>query len=147
MAGGSSAYSGESDEAIITEINVTPLVDVVLVLLIVMMVTMPAIISLDMVNEREMDVMLPEASAARPMTARPTELIINVDQNGKYTVSQTEQTEDSLFQLFEQTHANNPLRESVIIRADKRCHWQAVVTVMNLCNKAKIRDYKVTTAM
>ena len=42
MAGGSSAFVDE-DDALITEINVTPLVDVVLVLLIVLMITMPAI--------------------------------------------------------------------------------------------------------
>ncbi len=37
-------------------------------------------------------------------------------------------------------------RQTVVIRADKHCVWQYVVTVMDLCNKVSIRDYRVTTA-
>jgi biopolymer transport protein ExbD len=145
MAASSSVYSGEADETLITDINVTPLVDVVLVLLIVLMITMPAIISMDILNERELNVALPEAIAAKPLISKPQELIVNVDREGKYTVHQTAQTAQDLFQLFEQANTDNPGRASVIIRADKFCHWQAVVTVMDLCNKAQIHDYRVST--
>ena len=48
-------------------------------------------------------------------------------------------------QVFEAASAANPGRATVLIRADKRCQWDFIVAAMNACNKAKIRDYRVTT--
>ena len=47
--------------------------------------------------------------------------------------------------MFKQASANNPGRQTVLIRADKRCVWEHVMAVMNLCNMAKIRDYYVAS--
>jgi biopolymer transport protein ExbD len=146
MAGSGGGYADESDEALISDINVTPLVDVVLVLLIVFMITMPMIVRMDTLRERELSVVLPQASEAAPLTSKPKELFVNVDIDGHYSVRKEPQTEDSLLKLLMQAQADNPGRATVKIRADRRCRWQYVVTVMNLCNKAKIRDYQVTTA-
>ena len=44
MAGGAAGYTDDDEDAPITAINVTPLVDVVLVLLIVFMITIPTIV-------------------------------------------------------------------------------------------------------
>ena len=81
-----------------------------------------------------------------PLIAKPKEVFVNVDADGHYTVRQKNQTEQDLLKMLEQAHADNPSRATVVIRADKRCRWQFVVNVMNLCNKAKIRDYRVSTA-
>jgi len=140
MAG--SAYSGEG--AMISDINVTPLVDVVLVLLIVMMITMPTIITTDILNERQMDVQLPQASEAKPLISKPKELVVNVDRNGNYIAKQEPRSPQALLDLLRQEQSNNPGRASVIIRADKQCAWQAVMSVMDMCNKAGIRDYHVS---
>ena len=142
MAGSGSAYSGEG--AMISDINVTPLVDVVLVLLIVMMITMPTIITTDILNERQMDVQLPTASEAKPLISKPKELVVNVDRNGVYTAKQEQRSAQALLDVLRQEQANNPGRASVIIRADKQCPWQAVMSVMDMCNKAGIRDYNVS---
>jgi biopolymer transport protein ExbD len=56
------------------------------------------------------------------------------------------QTEQGLYQILQQAYADNPGRATVIIRADKRCRWQFVASAMNLCNKAGIRDYRVSTS-
>ena len=64
MAGGTSSFADEDDGSSISEINVTPLVDVVLVLLIVFMITMPTIVAIDALNEREIALLLPAASEA-----------------------------------------------------------------------------------
>ncbi len=128
----------------ITDINVTPLVDVVLVLLIVFMITVPTMVALDALKERELKVLLPQASEAKPLVAKPKELIVNVDAEGHFIVQQAKLTEPDLLRVLEQAHVDNPGRASVIIRADKNCRWQRVASVMNLCNKAKIRDYRVS---
>ena len=146
MAGSGSSYADEGDDPLITDINVTPLVDIVLVLLIVFMITMPTIVKMDAMKERELNVVLPQASEAMPLIAKPKETFVNVDVDGNYTVKQKRQSEQDLLKVLEQAQADNPGRATVVIRADKRCPWQFVVNVMNLCNKAKIRDYRVSTA-
>jgi biopolymer transport protein ExbD len=146
MAASTASYSDEDADALITDINVTPLVDIVLVLLIVFMITMPTIVAADALKERELDVILPQASEARPLTAKPKEVFVNVDADGNYIVRQARLSEPELYQLLQQADADNPGRATVVIRADRRCRWQFVATVMNLCNKANIKDYRVGTA-
>lgn len=122
-------------------LQLTPLIDVVFLLLIFFLVA-----SKFEEQERELDVVLPQASEARPLVSKPRELFVNVDRRGRYFVEGRQIGSPELLQVLERAAANNPGRQSVIIRADKRCAWEFVVAVMNLCNKAHIRDYRVTTA-
>ena len=46
---------------------------------------------------------------------------------------------------LETARVDNPVGVSVVIGADQRCRWQHVVAAMDACNKAKIRDYHITT--
>lgn len=146
MAGSGSSYSDEGDDALISDINVTPLVDVVLVLLIVFMITMPTMVMMEAIKERELNVVLPQASEAMPLVAKPKETFVNIDADGHYTFQSRRLSDAELLKVLQQAQADNPGRATVIIRADKHCRWQFVVNVMNLCNKAKIRDYRVSTA-
>ena len=72
-------------------------------------------------------------------------MFINIDAQGRYFVTGKILDEKQLAQVLKTAWVNNPGRQSVIIRADKRCRWQYVVAAMNACNRAKIRDYRVTT--
>lgn len=122
-------------------INLTPMIDCVFLLLIFFLVA-----TRFEELEREMNVVLPQASEAMPLTAKPKELFVNVDREGHYVVRAQQLSAAELLSVFKQAAADNPGRQTVIIRADKRCVWEHVVEVMNLCNKAHIRDYRVTTA-
>ncbi len=73
---------------------------------------------------------------------QPNELFVNVDKDGQFFVSNRKLTRDQLLSVLQQASENNPGRQTVVIRADKRSPWQAVITVMDLCNKANIRDYR-----
>jgi biopolymer transport protein ExbD len=122
-------------------INMTPMIDCVFLLLIFFLVSAKY-----EEDEREMSVVLPQASEAMPLVARPKEFFVNVDQQGRFIISGRQVGEQELFAALQQAAANNPGKQTVIIRADKRCVWQHVMSVMNLCNKAQIRDYRVTAA-
>jgi biopolymer transport protein ExbD len=87
---------------------------------------------------------LPEASAAVPLVSQPKEIVINVDREGGYTVRSKPHTKADLFSLMKQAEANNPGRASILIRADKRCYWESVSAVIDLCKQAKIRQYRVS---
>lgn len=122
-------------------INLTPMIDCVFLLLIFFLVA-----TRFEELEREMPIVLPQASEAMPLTLKPKELFVNIDREGHYIVRAQQLSSAELLALFKQAAAANPGRQTVIIRADKRCVWEHVVEVMNLCNKAQIRDYRVTTA-
>lgn len=121
-------------------LTLTPLIDIVFLLLIFFLVATKFA-----EEERELDILLPDASEAKPLINKPRELFINIDERGRYFVTGKHVDVESLAQILKTAWVNNPGRQSVIIRADKRCHWQAVVGAMNACNKARIRDYRVTT--
>jgi biopolymer transport protein ExbD len=145
MAGGAAGYTDEDEDAPITAINVTPLVDVVLVLLIVFMITIPTIVASDILNERELSIRLPRASDALPLTARVNDLVINIEAGGRYMVGGNPKSDEELQELLRQAEVDNPGRVNVVIRADRACPWQFVVNVMNLCKAQKISSYSATT--
>lgn len=120
-------------------LSLTPLIDVVFLLLIFFLVATKFA-----EEERELDVLLPDASEAQPLTSKPRELFINIDAEGRYFVRGEILALDELYSALKLAWVNNPGRASVIIRADKRCSWQYVVAAINLCLKANIRDYRVT---
>ena len=121
-------------------LSLTPLIDIVFLLLIFFLVATKFA-----EEERELAVMLPEASEAQPLTSQPRELFINIDQKGTYFVTGKIINVDQLTQVLKRAWINNPGRQAVIIRADKRCCWEPIVAAVNACNKAKIRDYRITT--
>jgi len=122
-------------------VDLTPMLDVVFQLLLFFIVA-----SRFADQERELNVVLPQASEAKPLIAKPQEFFVNVDREGKYFVGGRPVVLGELDRQLAQLAANNPGRQTVVIRADKKCDWEFVVAVMNSCNKAKIKDYRVTTA-
>ena len=128
---------GKADELF----NFTPMIDVVFNLLLFFMVTA----QVDK-EENEVSVQLPSASEARPLTEEPQAIFINVNHQGQIFAKNREMTAAELDTFLTQAAVNNPMNQSVIIRADKRVPFDYVVTVMNACNKAKLFDYKITSA-
>ena len=124
----------------LNDIRLMPLIDVVFLLLIFFLVA-----TRFAEEERELDVLLPDASEAQPLTSKPGELFINIDRQGRYYVTGKILAAEELGRTLKAASVNNPGRVSVIIRADRRVAWSYVVAAMNACNKAKIRDYRVTT--
>jgi biopolymer transport protein ExbD len=122
-------------------LSLTPLIDVVFLLLVFFLVA-----TRFAQEDRELDVVLPSASEARPLTEEPRELFVNIDRQGNYFVDGRTLTVDELEDVLNRAMINNPAHQSVVIRADKRVTFDHVVTVMNLCNRVGVRDYTVTTS-
>jgi biopolymer transport protein ExbD len=141
---GASAFPDDSDGTPIGDINVTPLVDIVLVLLIVFMITMPTIVAVDVLTERELALLLPSASEATPLVLEPQTLIVNVDQTGQYFMEDRLLTPAEVEDVLLRAAASNPAHQSVKLRADRRVPVDYVVFVMNLCKKVGIADCQLT---
>lgn len=116
--------------------NMTPMFDMMFLLIIFFLVT-----SQFEQEERELDVQLPEGSEAMPLTARPQEIFVNIDEQGQYFVDSKILSLAELEQFLRQTATNNPTQSTVIVRADKRAQWDYVAAAFRACNKAGIRDY------
>ncbi len=120
-------------------LSLTPLIDVVFLLLIFFLVA-----TRFAQEDRELDVVLPSASEARPLTVQPRELFVNIDHQGNFFIDGKTLNGEEVEAVLRQAVANNPVNQSVIIRADKRVQLDYAVLVMNLCNKVGILDYKLT---
>src|SRR3970040_1234228 len=119
MAGGAS----DEDEGIISGINVTPLVDVTLVLLIIFMVTAKIIVSQGM----PMD--LPKAASGEEVQ---TIFSVELSADGKTRIdSQAVPGDESISQLAKEAKGKNKDLRAVI-RADKKVEHGRVIHVLDL---------------
>ena len=121
-------------------LNLTPLIDVVFLLLIFFLVA-----TRFAQDDRELPVLLPSAASAVPMIAEPSELVINVDSTGQYMIRGEQMSLAKVESILQRSVVDNPINQMVIIRADRNVVFQAVVSVMDLCNKLKVASYKIST--
>lgn len=119
-------------------INLTPLIDIVFLLLIFFLVATEFA-----KEEREIDVALPDASEALPMTVQPREVVININAKSQFYVSGKILTLPELEKMLQQAYTNNPGTVSAIIRSDELVPIRTVVAAINACKKAKIREHRL----
>ena len=121
-------------------LSLTPLIDVVFLLLIFFLVT-----SEFEDEERRLDIVLPSATSAVPMTGKPREVIVDIDSAGTVYLRGEVTPLSELERLLQKAVADNPTNQSVVIRADQSSSFGPVVSVMDLCNRTGVSDYSVTT--
>lgn len=121
-------------------LNLTPLIDVVFLLLIFFLVA-----SRMSQEENRLEVALPSAANAVPMTVEPQEMIVNIDQQGRIIIESKVTTLEEFDAMLRLLVVNNPTGQSVIIRGDKNVAFQAPVSVMNTCLKHGV-PYSASTA-
>ena len=132
-------HAKPSDQKI--QLQMTPMIDIVFLLMIFFLVAS----KLDEAD-RAIDVVLPQAAAAKPLTTRPREFVINIDRAGNYFAGARPVRLEELKDLLVQTAADNPARQTVIVRADEEVAHKFVVAAMDACVQAGIDDYQVQAA-
>ncbi len=120
------------------EINITPFVDVMLVLLVVFMVTAPMMISGINVN-------LPESSAA-PISGNDEPLTITVSNKGTVYLQDIEiKTEDLANKLIAVTNEKKDSR--ILIRGDKDASYGMIMKVVGSINQAGYNHVSLITQL
>jgi len=112
---------GSGSDRLMSDINVTPFVDVMLVLLIIFMVTAPMMV-------QGVDVALPEVSAT-PMVTDKENLTVTIDRDANIYINDFQVRMDFLKDKLEKILAGKTDRE-VFFRADKDVSYGVVVSVM-----------------
>ncbi len=120
------------------EINVTPLVDVMLVLLIIFMVTAPLLSAGVPVN-------LPDANA-KPLNQNPEEISISIAQDGIIYLGNVPLEPGTLAQkLAEVPPAPDGKQPQVLLRADRSLDYGRVMAVMGELNSAGFNAISLVT--
>ena len=125
----------ESGDGVFAEINITPLTDIFLVLLIIFMVTSSVIVQQAPGGAQAgLKVNLPKGGSA-DVTARSTDLSVAVLADGQFVLGGTIVSGDELSRAFDKARAENP-DTVVIVQADEGVPHGTVVEVMELAKKA-----------
>ena len=130
--------NGSGSRGMVSEINVTPLVDVMLVLLIIFMVTAPMM-------TQGVDVKLPESSAP----AIPTDderLVVTITQDRKIYINDNLVESGELESKLAAITQNRLDRKGVFLRADEKIPYGYVMEVMGLIREAGIDQIGMVTA-
>lgn len=119
-----------SDAEVMNEINMTPLVDVMLVLLIIFIITVP-------VMKHAVNVELPTATS-QPEQVKPETLQLSVDAQGAYFLNQSLVASDALSGVLQAEAAKDPQPE-LHIRGDKAVRYEFVAQAMASAQQAGLR--------
>jgi biopolymer transport protein ExbD len=121
-------------------IQLAPLVDVLLLLLIFFLLTWNAAR-----NENELDVKIPKASAAKERSAPIGDVIVNVKADGNVVVNRRTLTSQELSDLLKGL-VQLSAEQAVVIRGDEAGAYKNIVNVLNICSEAGVTNVAFATA-
>jgi biopolymer transport protein ExbD len=123
---------GTQDETddVMNEINMTPLVDVMLVLLIIFIITVP-------VMKHSVNIDLPRATN-QPQDTKPETVRLSVDAEGRYFWNESPVEEKDLERMLRVEAARSPQPE-LHLRGDKDVRYEKVAQVMAAAQQAGLR--------
>ena len=119
-------------------INMTPMVDVILCLLVFFM----AATRLYDWEENEFNVTVPEVAQAGPLTAAPDDLILTIVNPGKVTVGDQTYDLEGLGKLLAKAR-DAYADQGVVIRGDAALSYQDLADVLSICDAAGIRNVRL----
>jgi biopolymer transport protein ExbD len=119
------------------EINITPLADVMLVLLIIVMLIAPLI-------QKGVDVRLPEAANTTDKPENDGQTILAVTASGEYFVENIQVAESDVLQAVRDA-LDRKLERVILIKADQDASYSTVMTLLDQMQRAGIEDIGLVT--
>ena len=137
---GMSVDNSDEDGSPVAAINVTPLVDVMLVLLVIFMITAPML-------QQGVEVNLPKATTA-PLAGSEEQVVISIDKSNKIFLGagnqvQPELLADKIKAILEKRPANE---QKVYIKADTTLDYGAVMEVMGRLHSGGVTQIGLVSA-
>ena len=125
------AFGTQDDtDEVMNEINMTPLVDVMLVLLIIFIITVP-------VMQHSVNIDLPRASNEQELI-KPETVRLSVDADGSYYINDAKIADDALAPRLKAAAAQNP-QPDLHIRGDRAVRYERVAQAMAAAQQAGLR--------
>ena len=128
---------GGGKDSLKSDINVTPLVDVMLVLLIIMMIIAPML-------QKGVDVKLPTASNTTDKPETQDQTVVAVDASGRMFLQSLEVPENDLARKVTE-YLETKKAKIVLIKADEDAPYGRVMAAMDALRKAQVEDMGLVT--
>ncbi len=122
--------TGGDDDPVLADINVTPLVDVMLVLLIIFMIAAPML-------HQGVEVALPKANAANLPLRVQDPLVVSIDRNGRVYVRESAVEIDELVARVKGAVANRG-DDTVFLKGDREVPYGKVIEVLDILHQGGI---------
>jgi len=130
-------YSNRSNFSTLSEINVTPLLDLAFVLLIIFMITTPLL-------ENSVNLIIPSSAAANAPISRSQVQTISIDRSATIKIDNEIVDPGSLVTRLIELKRVNP-DVAIVIRPDRELPVQQLVTVMDSLQRAEITKVGIAT--
>ncbi len=118
--------------ALTNEINVTPMIDVLLVLLIIFMVIVPA-------QRKAVDVQLPDPTpSVQPANQTSTQIVLEVLPNGSYSINKEAVTRARLAARLKEIYDPRP-EKIIFVKGDPKVKYQDVIFAMDVARGAGVK--------
>jgi len=124
-------------QKLVSEINITPFTDVILVLLIIFMITTP------LISQSNLKVQLPKAkSGAKPESARQSQADITITNEGLVYLNEKLVTRKELRERMVILYKDNP-GLGVILHSDRAVRFKDIVSVLDLLTELGIKNLNI----
>ncbi|MGQ0814894.1 MAG: biopolymer transporter ExbD [Gemmatimonadota bacterium] len=127
-----------SESSVMGDINVTPLVDVMLVLLIIFMIVTPAIMA-------GFQAQLPEGAHLRARPEEEDRTTFGVDQQGNWFLNKKPINKADAQKLLEAEFLRHPDDKVLFVKADKNLKYGQLLEVMEIAKKAGVAVFAAVT--
>ncbi|MHB8302996.1 MAG: ExbD/TolR family protein [Acidobacteriaceae bacterium] len=125
-----------STQTALSDINITPLVDVVLVLLVIFMITAPVL-------QSGIEVAVPKTKTVKQITQQRT--VVTIDSQQRVYLDDKPVNVNDLPGLLRQKSGANPAKQVIYLRADQRVPFGAFASVMDAVKQAGITNISIVT--
>ena len=130
-------FSQRNSLVTLSDINITPLLDLAFVLLIIFVITTPLL-------EQSMNLRLPPGGSAAPQVSKNDVVTVEVNRSGQFKLKGVSKTIDQIESELVRLHRANP--ELVVsIRADKRGFNEDTYAIIDRCQRNGITRFSLAT--
>ncbi len=127
---------GRGSRRLNSEINVTPFVDVMLVLLVIFMVTSPMLVA-------GIEVDLPRTKSS-PLTGNDEPLVLSIDKNGNFYIQETK-VEGKQLQMKLKAIAGEKKEMRIFVRGDQAINYGKVMELFSLVKESGFTNVSLVT--